>query len=113
MATEASVIPNPTATRSPRSAGRGRDSSGPDRLTVVLFSLAAFLVVLALLAGQLPAAANHRASSPVLLVRKIYRTTIVETTAGGGGAGGTSVTQSVSNSGSSATALATPTTRSS
>jgi hypothetical protein len=113
MGTEALRISNPNATTSPRRAGRRRGSSGPDRLTVVLFSLAAFLAVLALLAGQLRAASANSGARPVLVLRKVYRTTVVETIAGGSRAGGTSVTQSVSSSGSGATTLAAPTTRTS
>lgn len=80
-----------------------------DRLTVVLFTVATFLAVLAILAHQLPAfgRADHRAS-PVL--RKIYRTTVIETIVGSGGP--TSVTRSVSGSSSGATATA-PATRAS
>jgi hypothetical protein len=77
----------------------------------MLFSVAAVLAVLAVLAHQLPAA-SHVASRPVRILRKIYRTTVIETVAGGGRATGTSVSQSVSSSGSSATAAA-PTTRTS
>jgi hypothetical protein len=113
MATEALGIANPNATASPHRAGRRLGSSGPDRLTVALFSLAAFLAVLALLAGQLRAASVNSAARPVLVLRKVYRTTVVETIADGSGAGGTSVTQSVSSSGSGATTLAAPTTRTS
>ena len=93
-----------------RASGRRR-SSGSEPLTVILFSIAAFLVVLAVLVHQLPAA-NQSRSHPALLLRKIYRTTIVETIAGGSGPSGTSVSRSVSSSGSSVTATA-PTTRSS
>ncbi len=113
MATEALGIANPSATTSPHRAGRRRGSSGPDRLTVVLFSLAAFLAVLALLAGQLRAASASSGARPALVLRKVYRTTVIETITDGSGAGGTSVTQSVSSSGSGATTLAAPTTRTS
>jgi len=77
----------------------------------MLFSITAFLVVLAVLMHQLPAA-NHGRSHPALLLRKVYRTTIIVTIAGGSGPLGTSVLRSVSSSGSSVTATA-PTTRSS
>lgn len=78
-----------------------------DRLTVVLFTVATFLAVFAILAHQLPAfgRTDHRAS-PVL--RKIYRTTVVETIVGSGGP--TSVSRSVSGS-SSGPAPAAPATR--
>jgi hypothetical protein len=81
---------------------------GADRLTVLLVSVAGFLVVLALLATELRTAAassTHR----VVLVRRIYQTTIIETVPGG--SGGPAVTQSVSSTGSSAPAA--PTTRTS
>lgn len=78
-----------------------------DRLTVVLFTVATFLAVLAILAHQLPAFGRaDRRTAPVL--RKIYRTTVVETIVGSGGP--TSVTRSVSGSSSSATQAA-PATR--
>jgi hypothetical protein len=82
-------------------------------VTVVLFSLATFLVVLALLATQLAGATSYPAAHPVLLVRKIYRTTVIETVTGATGHGGTSVSQSVSSSGASGAAVSTPTTRTS
>lgn len=113
MATEALDLTNPRATTSPHRAGRRRGSSGPDRLTVVLFSLVAFLVVLALLASQLRAASTHSAARPVLVLRKVYRTTVIETVPGGSGPGATSVTQSVSSSGAVGAAPAAPTTRTS
>ena len=78
-----------------------------DRLTVALFTVATFLAVLAILAHQLPAFGRaDRRTGPVL--RKIYRTTVVETIVGSGGP--TSVTRSVSGSSSSATRAA-PATR--
>jgi hypothetical protein len=94
-----------------RDAHRARARSGVDRLTVMLFSVAAVLAVLAVLAHQLPAT-SHPASSPVHILRKIYRTTIIESIPGPGQATGTSVSQSVSSSGSAASAPA-PTTRTS
>jgi hypothetical protein len=77
-----------------------RARGGPDRLTVWLGALTAFLLVLALLAHGLrtasaPALTHHR----VVLIRKIYRTTVVTAVVGGRG-GGTSVTQSSTASGS-------------
>ena len=93
------------ARRAAKTAG-----SGPDRLSVILFSLAAVLVVLTLLAHQLNAGPTTAARRAVL-VRRIYRTTIVESVPGPGS--GTSVSQSVSSSGSSVSSLAAPTTRTS
>lgn len=94
-----------------RARRRWGSPASSDRLTVVLFSVAAFMVVLALLAHQLPPT-SYRRSNPVHVLRKIYRTTVVETIAGGSGHVGTSVSQSVSSSGTSGTAAA-PTTRTS
>ncbi len=91
--------------------GRSAASSGPDRGSVLLFSLAAFLVVLALLGSQLRASAAPAPRHRVVVIRRIYRTTIIETVAGSGS--GTSVSQSVSSSGSSQASPAAPTTRSS
>jgi hypothetical protein len=93
--------------------GRRAVRSGPDRATVVLFSLAAFLVVLAMLASQLRVTAAPAQQRRVLVIRRIYRTTIVETVIGPGR--GTSMSQSISSSGSSNAypTAATPTTRSS
>jgi len=79
-------------------------------VTVILVSTAVFLGVLALLASQLrptPTPAPRR----VVVIRRIYRTTVVETIRGGGS--GTSVSQSVSSSGSGAVPLAPVVTRSS
>jgi hypothetical protein len=94
-------------------AGGRRAATGVDRVTVWLFSLTAFLLVLALLATQLPADTDH-AKRPIVVLRKVYETTVVETVAGGRGAAtAPSVTQSVSSSGSSQSVAAAPTTRSS
>lgn len=82
-----------------------------DRATVVLLSIAAFFIVLALLARALPAA-SYADSRPSPVLRKIYRTTVVETIAGGSGPGRTSVTQAVSGA-SPSSAPAAPTTRTS
>jgi hypothetical protein len=82
------------------STTRRRGVPGPDRLTVVLFTLASFLAVLALLAWQLrTSAAVHM--SPAKTVRRVYQTTIIETVVGPSRQSGASVTQSVSSSGSS------------
>jgi hypothetical protein len=88
----------------------GRRVGGPDRVSVGLFALNAFLAVLALLISQLHVAAP--APRPKLVVvRRVYRTTVIETVIGRRG-GGTSVSQSSSSSSTpvSATAAA-PTTR--
>jgi hypothetical protein len=69
---------------------------GPDRLSVVLCTLAAFLGVLALLAWQFRVTSGGP-TRHVVLVRKVYETRVVQTVPG---AGGSSVSQSVSSSGS-------------
>ncbi len=87
------------ATTEPRVLPQRRRAarSGPDRLSVILFSLAAFLVVLALLATQLRAHPLRSTPRQVVVLRRIYRTTVIETAPGRGS--GTSVSQSVSSSG--------------
>lgn len=74
-----------------------RTPEGPDRVSVALFSLAAFLAILALLASQLSGGGGQRRTVPVVL-RKIYRTTVIERflPAGTGGHPGSSFTQSES-----------------
>jgi hypothetical protein len=77
-----------------------------------MFALAAFLVVLALLAHQLSSAPARTAARPVIVLRREYRTKII-TTIGGSGPAGTTVSQSSSNSGGSYIPSAAPTTRTS
>jgi hypothetical protein len=89
-----------------RHGARRRADTGPDRLTVVLFSVAAFLIMLALLIGQLTAVQAHRPT--VVVMRREYRTTVITTIKGGNGPN--SVSASVSSSGAS-TLPAAPTTR--
>lgn len=77
-----------------------RGVAGPDRLAVALVTLTSFLAVLALLAWQLRAGiAVHM--TPAKVVRRVYQTTIFETVVGPSQRSGSSVTQSVSSSGSS------------
>jgi hypothetical protein len=111
MTTEAHSIAGETPAAAPRRPGRRRVGADPrtDRLTVVLFSLACFLALLALLSSQLRAGSTS--PRPVVVLRKIYRTTVITTIAGGTGPNGTSVSQSVSGSG--ALPVAAPTTRTS
>jgi hypothetical protein len=93
------------------SAPRTRKAkSGADRFSVVLFSIAAFLLVLALLAWQLKAPSAHVAARPVVVMKRIYTTTVVTTVPG---RGRTSMSQSVSSSGSAYAAASAPTTRTS
>jgi len=78
-----------------------RARGGPDRVTVALCSLTAFLLVLALLSTQLSHTSPSRAAARrSVLVRRIYKTTVIERVlpAGVGGPAGTSVAQSVSGS---------------
>ena len=75
-----------------------RRTAGPDRVTVWLLSVAAFLVVLALMAWQFRPAGPKR-SAPVVVLRRVYETRVVETVIGP--SKGTGVSQSVSSSSSS------------
>lgn len=101
----------PSDARPPQ--GRRRAGTGPDRVSVIIFSLAAFLVVLALLSWELRAGSTRSAAvRPVVIVRRVYQTTVVETIRGGG-ASGNSVSQSVSSSGSASLPAVAPTTRAS
>ena len=90
MATEAARI---------RPGGRRR-AAGPDRVTVLLLTLAAFLGVLSLLARELEATESVGQSRPVVVLRRVYETRVVTTIRGASSAGtGTSVSQSSSTSG--------------
>jgi hypothetical protein len=82
-------------------------AAGPDRLTVVMLTVAAFLTVLALLTWQLRATPGSR-TDPLIVHRRVYETRIVETLVGPA-RGGSSVTQSVSSSGAAASAPAAAT----
>ncbi|HYM46277.1 MAG TPA: hypothetical protein VES65_09000 [Solirubrobacteraceae bacterium] len=87
---------------------------GPDRITVALFSATAFLLVLALLGTQLSRGSSTRAAARTpVLIRRIYRTTVVERVlpTGSGGAGGRSVSQSVSGSSEPPAPAVAPVTR--
>jgi hypothetical protein len=77
-------------------SARASRRSAPDRTTVALLSAAAFLSVLALLAWQLRSTGAIR-SRPIIVLRRIYVTRIVETVPGAEH-GGSTVTQSVSGS---------------
>lgn len=93
--------------------GRGpvRARSGPDRVTVMLATLAVFLTVLSVLAGRLRTAAPVAVPAHhVLVVRRIYQTTIVDDRGSARRASAPSV--SVSTSGGTAMS-ATPATRTS
>lgn len=105
-----------TMTERPPTVRARRARGGPDRVTVALFSLTAFLLVLALLGTQLSHAGSDRvAARRSILVRRIYRTTVIERVlpAGVGGPGGTSVAQSVSGSSPGSLLGAAPVTRTS
>jgi len=104
--------PRPHATAGPRRPPR----TGPDRVTVALASLTAFLLVLALLASQLSPAGATGAAARATLVRRIYRTTVVERVLPAGSpaaANGSSVTQSVSATGGEPLPTSAPITRTS
>jgi hypothetical protein len=100
-----------TERRGGSAAPRRSATPGPDRASVILFGIAAVLVVLAVLAWQLRAVPSRTVARPVLIVRRVYQTTVVKTIRGGGS--GSSVSQSVSSSGSGAVPVLAPTTRSS
>lgn len=78
-----------------------------DRISVWLFAVGAFLVVLAMLITQLHVAPSK---PRVVVVRRVYRTTVVETVLGQR-AGGTTVSRSTTGAGSAPVAPAAPTTR--
>ncbi len=99
---------SPDGSRTPKTSGRPRGRGGSDRLSVLLFSVAGFLAVFALLVSQLPVTSSAT-SRPVPMLRKIITTRIIETIKGRTGPGGTSVSQSVSGS-ASGPSVAAPTT---
>lgn len=116
--TETPLVPAPAASRAGSARRSSRDTQGPDRVSLALFSLAALLVVLAFLGSQLGAIGATAGKRPrEVLVRRIYRTTIVERvsgpSAGGSGAGGQTVSQSVSGSAALPATPAAPVTRAS
>ena len=88
---------------------RARPRGGPDRVTVMLLALAGFLAVFAVLAGRLSAVPAAAPAPRVVVLRRIYRTTIVND--GSSRQRGGAATVSVSTSG--AAAPAAPTTRTS
>lgn len=80
--------------------GHRRAAHGPDRITVLLLTVAAFLGVLSLLARELEAKEPKRVVHPIVVIRKVYETRVIETVLGAPASGtGTSVSQSTSNSG--------------
>jgi hypothetical protein len=100
------------ATALPRPA-RQRARRGPDRLTVALLTLTAFLLVLAVLAGRLRAAPAAAPTRHVVVLRRIYRTTIIDDSrSAGAGESSSSVSVSTSGGGGGATPAA-PATRTS
>ena len=104
--TESAPAAGPHAASKP--AVTRRRASGPDRLTVVLLTVAAFLVVLSLLAGELRPVTRHVAARRIVL-RRVIETRVIETVipTPGANATGSSVTSaSVSSSGSGAPAYA-------
>ncbi len=99
-----------TVATSPRRRRSG--TPGPDGITVTFLTLAAFLSILAVLAWQVrsaPARPAHR----TIVLRRVYETRVIETVAGGTGRGGSTVSQSVSSSGSASSQPSAPTTRAS
>ncbi|HEX5194364.1 MAG TPA: hypothetical protein VFW09_16315 [Solirubrobacteraceae bacterium] len=94
-----------------RPAHPGRSAPGPDRSTVATLTVAAFLAVFAVLLQQLPSTAGGTPAAPLL--RKVYRTTVVETVRGSRAGGAPAITRSVSSSGDTAAAPAPPASHSS
>src|SRR5689334_12357274 len=84
-----------TTTATTTRASRVR-RAGFDHLTAAMLSLAAFLAVLALLAWQLRSGAASR-PRPVVVLRRVYETRVVETLVGAPGPASSS-SQSVSTS---------------
>jgi hypothetical protein len=70
-----------------------------DRVSVALFSLAAFLLVLALLGSQLDLGSRRTPAHAAVLVRKIYRTTVMERVIGASTKPGSSQTSVSSSAG--------------
>ena len=77
-ASERSARDRTPRSSSPRPRPRAAGWGGPDRLTVGLLSLTAFLLVLALLGTQVGGADGGHTQHRALLLRRIYRTTLVE-----------------------------------
>lgn len=90
----------PTAGRSARAASRG----GPDRLSIALFSLALLMILIALLAHQFGTGGAAKAAPRVTLIRKVYRTRVIETIIAPGPSSAPTVSQSVASSGAVASA---------
>lgn len=62
----------------PRPRRRPRGAAGPDRLTVLLVSLAGFFATLAVLANQMRVSSPVHAARPMVVVRRVYETRVVE-----------------------------------
>jgi hypothetical protein len=102
VATAAEAAVTVVAVAAATDAQPARIASGPDWLSVALFSVAAFLVVFALLASELRTP-DSRPPPRIEVVRKLYTTTVVETIISPTGPTGTSVTRSTSGGGYSPT----------
>ena len=70
-----------------------------DRVSVVLFSLTAFLLVLALLGSQFDQGTRKPPARAAVLVRQIYRTTVMERVVGASARPGSSQTSISSSAG--------------
>ena len=70
-----------------------------DRVSVALFSVTAFLLVLALLGSQLDQATRRPPARAAVTVRKIYRTTVMESVIGASSRPGSSQTSISSSAG--------------
>jgi hypothetical protein len=103
--TEATVAMTAATTTRPQRA------AGPDRVTVMLLTLTVFLIILGALAWQMRSV-SARPVRRMVVLRRVYETRVIETVVGATG-DGSSVTRSVSSSGSAAALPAAPTTRTS
>jgi hypothetical protein len=90
-----------------------RHRGGPDRITIGLLAITAFLLVLALLGSQLTSPSGGQARRREVVVRRVYRTTVLERVlpAGSGPKAGASVTQSGSPMPAAEPAAPAPVTR--
>jgi len=104
MTDQVAVLP-----RRPRSRG------GADRVTIMLLTVAGFLAVFAILAEQMRAAApGAPATSPrVVVMRRVYQTTVVDDTMPAGRGGRATVSVSTSGASSVGAGAPAPTTRTS
>lgn len=107
------LAPTPDeAAAAPPAKGAPRRGSGAGAATTAIVAVAAFLAVLVVLALQLrsnPGAVGLTKQRPrVVIVRRIYQTTIHERIIGAGGGGGTTIQSSQASVSGPAVASAAP-----